>query len=431
MKKRILLIFTLALIFTVTFQTLSVYARTRNSLSRTFAAPDGIAMFTDVYMSSSEQVMFVASDSDHRNLVSRIGNGRVRQWESDIDFIFRAPELQMRVTGNIPSGTEFEIRLHNLEWFFRSVEEHTPSIFVDYDYSGGIELLLPTSYNRLRGQFIPNEEGVGGVYTRTVPIGSYEVPFELRVSDNGTHATVVFLRSAVYGDFLRIPIVSRTTNNTRSATVEVISGGDRLIPSGLHAMLSVYTVITDDLRSNATHTSATIHMTGIEELRVPEIVIRENFHGIIENGSIRLEAPEGFIIIPDTPREGLGQITRRTPYFRDEDGEMIIDVRLGGGLSWRNRMVNENLYQQNAVAGTDFRLNYRNPAGNLDPSVLIIQLNNIERSRFRDRGYVVISGLRLAAITDVSPGAVYMEVSAFSGMEELTTQSFRVGTLVE
>ena len=430
MKKRILLIFTLALLSTVTFQAFAVYARTQNSLSRTFAAPNGIAMFTDVYM-SSEQVMFVASDTDHRNLVSRVGNGRVRQWESDIDFIFRAPELQMRVTGNIPAGTEFELRLHNLEWFFRSVEVHTPSIFIAYNYSGGIELLLPTSYNRLRGLFIPNEEGVGGVYTRIVPVGGYEVPFELRIADNGRDATVVFLRSAVYGDFLRIPIVSRTTNNTRSTTVEVISGSDRLIPSGLHAMLSVYTVATDDIRNNATHTSATIHMTGVQQLRIPEIVIRENFHGIIENGSIRLEAPEGFIIVPDIDRERLGQITRRTPYFRDEDGEMVIDVRLGGGLNWRNLMVSEDLYQQNAVAGADFRLHYRNPAGNLDPSILVIQLDNIERSRFRDRGYVVISGLRLVAVDDVSPGAVYMEVSAFSAMEELTTQSFRVGTLVE
>ena len=430
MKKKMLLAFILALLSVVTVQAFSLYARTQNSLTRTYAAPDGIAMFTDVYM-RSEQNMFFANDTDHRNLVSLIGNGRVREWNSDIDYIFRAPELHMRVTGNIPSGTEFEIRLHNLEWFFRSVEVHTPSIFIAYDYSGGIELLLPSSYNRFRGLFVPNAEGVGGVYTRIVPVGSYEVPFELIVNDNGRDATVVLLRSAVYGDFIRIPIVSRTTNHVRSATVEVISGCDRIIRSGLHTMLSAYVVATDDMRRNATHTTATIHMTGVTQIRVPEIIIRENFHGIIENGSIQLEAPEGFIIIPDVDREELGRLTRRTPYFRNEDGEMIIDVRLGGGVHWRNLMVSPYLYQQNAVAGTDFSLHYRNPAGNLDPSILRIQLNNIERSRFRDRGYVAISGLRLVAVGEVSPGPLYIEVSPFSVMEELTIQRFHVGTLVE
>jgi len=430
MRKKFILIFALTLLFVLTVQAFSVYARTQNSLTRTYAAPPGIAMFTDVYI-RSEQNMFLANDTDDRNLVSLVGNGRVREWNSDIDFIFRAPELRMRVTGNIPAGTEFEIRLHNLEWFFRSVEVHNPPIFIAYDYSGGIERLLPSSYNRLRGLFIPNAEGVGGVYTRIVPIGGYEVPFELRIADNGRDATVVFLRSAVYGDFLTIPMVTRTTNIVRSATVEIIGMGDRMITSGLHAMLSAYAVDTDSIRNNATHTTATIHMTGVTQLRVPEIVIRENIHGIIETGSIRLKAPQGFIIVPDVERERLGRLTRRTPYFRDENGDTVINVTLGGGLNWRNLMVSPYLYQQNAVAGTDFRLHYRNPAGNLDPSILTIQLNNIERSRFRDRGYVVISGLRLIAVDEVSPGPVHMEISAFSGMEYLTTQSFFVGTLVE
>ena len=430
MKKRILLAFTLALLSVIAFQGITVYAaRTRNSLTITYAAPDGIAMFTDAAI-RSEQNIFLANDTDHRNLISLIGNGRVREWNSDIDYIFRAPELRMRVTGNIPTGTEFEIRLHNLEWFFRSVEAHSPSIFIAYDYSGGIERLLPSSYNRHHGSFIPNAEGVGGVYTRTVPVGGYEVPFELRINENGRDATVVLLRSAIYGEVIRIPIVSRTTNNARSATVEIISPNERMITSGLHAMLSAYHVATDS-RTNATHTAATIHMTGVSQIRIPEIVIRENFHGVIESGTIRLKAPEGFIIIPDVDRDELGRLTSRTPYFRNEDGEVIIDVRLGGGVSWRNLTVSPYTYQQNAVAGTDFRLNYRNPAGNLDPSILRIQFNNIERSRFRDRGYIAISGLRLVSVGEVTPGPLYIEVSAYAGMEDLTTQWFHVGTLVE
>jgi len=391
----------------------------------------GVSMLTDVYI-RSEHSTFRAFDNDDRNIISRVGNARIREWESNVDFILRAPELEMRIHRNLPEGTEFQVRLHNLSWFFRSVEEHEPAILIDDNYSGGIELLLPTNYNRFRGLFVPSGTGTGGTYTRIVGIDSREVPYKLIVSDtDDREATIVLLRNVRYGDIIRIPLIAKSSNYLGNAAVEVIGTSDRAISSGIYSVLAANPVGTENMRRNPTNTTATIHMTGIEQIRIPEIVIRENTHGVLGNGSIMLTAPEGFIIIPDVDYGELERITRTTPSLRDEDGAPIINVTLGGGLNWRNLLVNDELYQQNAAAGTDFRLHYRNPAGNLDASILIIELNNIVQSRFREPGYLVISGLRLVAVGDVSPGAQYMNISAFSNMEDLTEQSFRVGSIVE
>ena len=432
MKKRILLIFALALFSAVTLQTFYVHAHvgTQNSLTRNYVAPNGVSMFTDVYI-RSERIQFMVSDNDDRNIISRIGNGRVREWESDIDFIMRAPELEMRIQSSVAAGTEFGLRLHNLTWFFRSIEDHTPSIFIDADYSGGIERLLPTNYSRFRGLFVPSGTGTGGVYTRIVSIHSNEVPFELRISDdNNREATVVLLEGANYGDIIRIPLITKAPNSMRSASVEVIGTDDRLISSGLYPLLSANTIITDAMRRNATHTSATMHMTGTDHIRIPEIIIRENTHGIIESGSIKLTAPEGFIFVPDVEQEKLGRIGIRSLNRLDENGLPIINISLGGGLSWRNLMVLDDTNPQRSAIAANVRIRYNHPIGGLDPSVLIIEFSNISRSQFRDLGYLTISGLRLVAVEDVEPGIKYVEISAFTNMKNLTEQSFRVGTIL-
>jgi len=375
--------------------------------------------------------MFIAFDNDDRNLISNVGNARIREWNSEIDFIFRAPHLELFVQNNVVAGTEFTVRLHNMTWFFRSVETHTPSIFINDSYSGGIEMLLPSNYNRHAGLFVPSGVKTGGTYTRIVPLHSDEVPFELSVSDtDARYAVVTVLESAFYGDVIRIPLIAIAPNHTRGVSVEIIGSNESLITSGLYPLMSASTTITEDIRRNATHTSATIHMTGVNYIRIPQIVIRENTHGIIENGEIMLSAPEGFIIVPDVEVERLGRVTRRTPYFRDENGNYIVDIVLGGGISWRNLQIREHDYQQEAAVGEDFRFHYRNPAGELDPSVLRIQLNNIVRSRFREPGYVAIRGLRIVAMGEVLPGAKYMEITPFNNMEYLTPQSFHVGTIV-
>jgi len=432
MSKKIILVFALALFFATSLQAVNVYARsgTQNRVTQTYAAPPGVVMFTDRGL-ISEQTMFIAFDNDDRNLISRVGNARVREWNSEVDFIFRAPHLELFVQNNVAAGTEFTILLHNMTWFFRSVETHTPSIYINDNYSGGIEILLPTNYNRLAGLFVPSGVGTGGTYTRIVPLHSDEVPFELRVSDtDARYAVVTVLESAFYGDVIRIPLIAKAPSHIRGASVEVIGTNESLITSGLYQLMSARTTMPQDMRRNATHTSATVHMTGVNYIRIPQIVIRENTHGIIENGEIVLTAPEGFMIVPDVEVERLGRVTRRTPYFRDENGDYIVDIVLGGGISWRNLQVREHNYQDEAAVGTDFRFHYRNPAGDLDPSVLRIQLNNIVRSRFREPGYVAIRGLRIVAVGEVLPGEKYMEIAPFNNMEYLTTQSFHVGTIV-
>ena len=437
MKKIALLATIFALLFALSSQQTFYAARalsrvgTVNRLTRNYGSPTGVTMFTDVAI-FSEQSMFIAIDNDQRNIISRIGNARVREWNSDIEHIFRAPELELRVQHNVSAGTEFSIRLHNLEWFFRSViDNQTPSIFIDDNYSGGIDQLLPSSYNRLMGTFVPSGFGTGGTYTRIITEHSRELPFELIVSDHDSgYAIVRILSSGRFGDVIRIPIVARTTNYVRGASVEVIATSDSMITSGLYTVMSAVAVIPQDIRRNDTHTSATIHTTGIDQIRIPEIVIQENTHGIIENGSIRLEAPEGFIIVPDIDRESLGNITWRTPHLLNQDGTPVINVTLGGGLSWSNLTVRPGHYQTEGALGQDFRLRYSNPAGNLNPSILTIDINNLVASRFREPGYVVITGLRLLAVGDIVPGAQFIEITPFNNMEYLTSQSFHVGTIV-
>ena len=434
MKRRLSIILTLILFLTAVSQPYQVYARgTVISVTRTYAAPRGVSMFTDVYI-RSERNVFRAYDNDDRNVISLIGNGRIRgAWESDIDYILRAPEVLVRFNRNMPEGTEFQIRLHNLVWFFRSVEQHYPSIFIDDDYSGGIELLLPSNYNRHRGLFVPSGTGTGGVYTRIItPADYYEARYKLVICDtNDREATVTLLQSVRYGYVARIPLIAKASDYTSSASVEIIGTSDGIIRSGLHSVLCANALALQEMRRNPTTTVATVHMTGVEHIRIPEIVIRENTHGIIGSGSIILTAPEGFIIVPDVDCDQLGRITRRTPYLRDADGNPIINITLGGGLSWRDRLVYPQRYRRDSVPGTDFRLHYRGTAGNINASVLVIDFTNIVQSRFRSPGYVVISGLRLVATGDVESGAKHMEIAPFAGIEYLTAQSFRVGTIVE
>jgi len=327
----------------------------------------------------------------------------------------------------MPGGTEFQVRLHNLEWFFRNNHEDSPP-----DFNCGIERLLPTSYNRLRGTFVPSGVGTGGTYTRIPVADSYEAPFRLVISNvDPTLATIVLTRNVIVGEYLRIPIVARVLNPGLGASVEVVGTQSRTITSTIHTALNANWTLSEEISNNRTTTRVPIPMTGVTQIRVPDIVITENVHATIGNGSFQLTAPEGFIIVPEGWEGTLDSINRRTPYMTDAEGNPIIDVTLGGGLRWRNNILaGAPSYQQNAVSGTDFRLRYRNPAGNIDASILTVELTNIVPSTFRNSGSITISGLMLVAVGDPTPGNQYMTISRFTQMENFTDQRFLVGTIV-
>ena len=437
MKKKLLTAFILTIFLAAAFGTF-VYGYTVNSLTRFgFNAPAGIALLTDSPMRANTNILFLYDNND-RNVANLSGNARIRYWESDILYVVRAPELIMQFNRNLPAGTEFQIRLHNLAWFFRSADERYPYILAYNNYSGGIERLFPTSYNRNRGLFVPNTpDSIGGVYTRRLnpqiavnEKNPVEVSYELIISDyNDRLATIVLLNDAYIGNILRIPIVAKLLNPAIDSSVEVIGNAERSITSGIYRISHGNPTPNLAMRNiNSTFTRVPSPQSGTTEIWIPEIVITENTHGVIRNGALILSAPEGFIIVPDVDNDRLGRINSRILNIRNEIDEHVINLRVSGGLYWRNRF--GVLSQDYAEHERDFRLRYRNPAGDIDASQLLIEFKYLVESRFRNPGHVIISGLRLVAVDEVEPGPLHMRISQFNNMDNFSEQYFYVGTIV-
>ena|GEM_PF-5041338 len=434
MKRCVFKVFVLTIFLTIVFGTFSIYAYTRNTLTtHNFSVQTGIVMFTDVHMRAGFDTLHLY-DNEYRNIASPVRNARVRHWDSNILYAMRAPELTLRFGKSLPAGTEFHIRLHNLTWFFRSVEERYPYIIANNNYSDGIEILFPSSYNRNRGLFVPTTiDGIGGVYTRMInpqvfvsDSAPIEALYELIICDYDDRlATVRLLNDVNMNNFIRIPIVARLINPAIGASVEVIGTVDRSITSGIYRV--AYGNYKLNL-ANSAFTRVPFSQTGSTEISIPEIVITENMHGIIRRGSLILTAPEGFIIVPDAPNNPLTRISQRTLLLRDHEGEPVVNIRAGGGLFFRN--IYNVLSQAYVTPEIDFRLRYQNPGGVIDASTLIVEFRSISESSFRNPGYVVISGLKLIAVDDFIPGSQHMKVAPFTNMDEFVEHYFYVGTVV-
>jgi len=412
------------LLMIAVFGSVNVYAVTRSYLSRNYDTPDGMTMFSDVN-DYGDRIYYMSSDED-KNIIKASGNAKIGKWQSDIEFVMTAPELQIHFEGDVPANTEFEVRLTNLKWFFRN---SGTDIFLprctDY-FTGGIELLFPTSYNSFRGKFMPDDNsGLTGVYTRE---RDDEVDYRLYVSEDNVHvARVVLMERADANTTLKIPLVTLLTSYA-DAKVEIVPTMSSSISPGVHTVLTADKVIREAKQRIPTTTTVPNPMSGIAEIPIPEIVITENIFGIIDNGALVLTAPEGFALLPNVDNEKLKTVEQRMLNMKNEYGEYVVNAHLTGGLKWKSMYYNP--YQQNPEREKDIKFYYRNPPGFIDTNKLVIEFKDLIKSTNQDQGAIIITGLKLVPLTDdYNSGDIYVNISPYLGLKELVTENFLAGII--
>ena len=400
------------------------HAYTRSYLSEDYKnTPNGVTMLTDSEYYGGK--LYDLRDNEDRSRINSAGEAKIETWKSEIEFVTQAPELEIYFEAEMANGSEFEVRLTNLKWFFRnSGADSLFPITTDY-YQGGIGLLFPTSYNKYKGRYMPSDySGIGGVYTRE---HDGEVPYDLIVDeDNPSVARVVLLSNAYTNSTLKIPIVSRLISYG-DAKVEIVPTVTYGISPGVHTILTAdKEVIRTSNQQSATVTTVPNPKSGIAEIPIPEIVISENTHSIIGNGSIALTAPEGFAILPNVDNEKLKKIDHQTLDIKDNHGNYIVNATLGGSLKWKSTY--HNPHQDDPLRGNDIKFYYRNPPGNIDTSRLIIEFKNLINSTERNPGSISITGLKLVPIADTYiPGDLYINISPYVEMKGLVTEDFIAG----
>ena len=402
----------------------NAHAYTRSYLSEEYKnTPLGPTMLTD-YESYGNK-LYNLKDAEDRSSINSAGDAKVDKWKSDIEYVIQAPELEVYFEGQMPTGTEFEVRLINLTWFFRNSGDDRFLPITTDNYTGGIESLFPTSYNKYKGKYMPSDySGIGGTYSRE---RENEVPYLLIVDENDPSVARVVLLSDTYGrSSLIIPIVSRLVSYG-DARVEIVPTKSASISPGSHTILLADREVQRNAnQKNATVTTVPNPQSGIAEIPIPEIVISENAHGIIRDGSIMLTAPEGFAILPDVDNEKLKNIGHQTLDIKDNHGNYIVNATLGGGLKWKSTY--HNPHQDDPFRNTDIRFYYRNPPGNMDTSRFIVEFKNLINSSELNLGSVTITGLKLVPLTnDNAPGDLYINISSFANMSGLITEDFIAG----
>ena len=406
------------------FGTLNVHAATRSYLSKEYDTPNGNAMLTDYR--EYERKVHDLSVPEERTALNPSGAAKVRKWQSDFDFVVEAPTLLIYFDGQMPINTEFEIKLTNLQWFFRNSDDDASLPVCTDNYTGGIETLFPTSYNKHAGRYVPDDSsGVNGVYTREL---ENEIAYNLIISDDNEYvARIVLFNGAYSNQPLRIPLVTRLTKYA-DAKVEIVPTVSSSVSAGVHTVFRADKSANSNRPIISTTTNVPNPMNGISEISIPEIVITENIHGVIGNGAVILTAPDGFALLPDVDSSRLKKIDIHTMNIKDDDGEPVVNVSLDGGLKWKN--MRQVFYQQDPDRTSDIKLYHRNPAGNIDTSKFIVEFNNLVKSADNNTGSVTITGLKLVALHDEHiEGDLYINISPYMGMEELIIENFKAGVL--
>ena len=401
----------------------NVHAATRSYLSKEYDTPEGTTMFTDVWSYNSSY--YNLKDAEDRTSINGSGAAKIDKWKSDIEYVREAPELQIYFEGAVPPNTEFEVRLTNLKWFFRNSGADPALSITTYGLDGGLELLYPTTYNKYIAKYIPDDySGLSGEYIREA---NNEVAYRLIISEgNESVAKVVLLNGANSYETLRIPLVTLLTNYA-DAKVEIVPTTSSSISPGIHTVLKADRKIST-AKQPSTTTTVPSPMSGINEVSVPEILITENLFGIIENGAIILTAPEGYAILPDVNQDKLKKLDLRTLNIKDDAGNYVVNVSLGGGLKWKN--LRSELFQQNPVREVDLKLYHSYPPGGIDPSRLIIEFKNLVKSTDRSPGSVSITGLKIVKTGDeYAPGDLYLNISPYFGNRDIVSEDFVVGII--